>query len=403
MAIEEEKIVRSDLDFIADSKEAVVTETPGFAKYTLYLLISLLAATIAWAAVSQIDLVTVVNGRVVSSANLQLIQHLEGGIIKSIEVSEGEKVKKGQVLARFDNTQFSAAYNRDLAKKHVLEVEMYRLESEAAGKEVMAIPDEIRKRSPQLVANAQQLFDRDKKALNEQLEILRKNLTLTERELKIVKPLAERGAISTIERIRLEREINRIRVQIGDRIEKARTEAAERLNQIKAELRVLQEQILSSEDRNKRTVMRSPMDGIVNKLYVTTIGEVISPGNKLMEIVPDSSNLTFIVSVRPEDIGFLELGQKASVKITAYDYSVYGSLDAKITNIGADALTDKDGSAYYEVKLQADKTFLGSKDKPLRIIPGMTVTANIITGKRTLLEYLIKPFIDISSSAFKTR
>lgn len=400
---DKEKLKSTEVNFIDDSRQALLRKTPRFTKSILYLLLGVILAAIAWANYAVIDLVTVAQGQVESSANLQVIQNLEGGIIKSIDVKEGERVKKDQILARFDDTRFSAAYKRELAKKALLEVNMIRLETMARGDEKLEFPEDLKQNNPDMVASAIDFYNKERKSLEEQLNFLKSNAALIEKELRIISPLAERGALSSLEKIRLERELNSIKGRIKEREERARNDALDELNKMKAEYAILMEQIAASEDRNKRTAVRSPVDGVVNKVYISTIGEVISPGVKIMDIVPSGDQLSLVVKVSPADIGFIKVGQTAQVKVSAYDYSVYGTLHAEITNIGADALTDKAGNNFYEIKLKSSQNHLGPDANPLKIMPGMTVTANIITGRRSVLDFLIKPFIDIGDSAFKTR
>lgn len=397
------KVKSSEVGYIDDIKEAILTQSPRATKYTLYLIFALVLAALAWAHYAVIPIVSVGNGKVMTSKSLQVIQNLEGGIIKEISVKQGDIVKEGQILARFDDTRFSAAYKRDLAKKKVLEAEMIRLRTEARGGDALQFDDKFIKDNPDLVAHARSVFRKNKESLDEQLKILRDNEVLIQKELSIIRPLAERGAVSELEQIRLERQLNTVRSQLKDKEDKSRNEARDRYNAVKAEYTVLLEQITASADRTERTVIKAPMDGVVNKIYISTIGQVISPGVKIMDIVPVDGQMSVVLRVAPADIGFMKVGQKATVKVSAYDYTVYGSLDAKIVNIGADVITNKEGNDFYEVKLQTDKNYLGSQEKPLRIMPGMAVTANIVTGEQNILSFLIKPFIDIGNTAFQSR
>ncbi|GAG82213.1 unnamed protein product, partial [marine sediment metagenome] len=297
-----------------------------------------------------------------------------------------------------DDTRFASDYNRDLTRQHVLEIEMLRLQAEAEGKDKLVFPKTLAESNPDLVQHALSVFNKNKASLQNSLRILDENKKLLLKELGIIKPLVREGAMSRLEQIRLERELNNLHVQINDKIVRARQTARDERNRFKSEYTVLKEQLSASFDRKQRTVIRSPVHGTVNNLLVSTIGEVINPGMRIMEIIPLNDQITLEVKVSPAEIGFIHSGQTASVRISAYDYSVYGTLDAKISNIAADVVTDKEGNDFYEVKLKSDKNYLGDDAQALLIRPGMAVTASIRTDKRSLLSYIIRPFVDLQQT-----
>lgn len=398
-----ERVGTSEVNFIDDSRSALMLTSPRFARYSLFLMLTLVCAGLYWAQTNVIDVSTVGLGKVVSSSNLQVVQNFEGGIVKEILVKEGEQVKKGDVVVRLDDTRFKASYKRDLAKLALLKIEVIRLNAASEGKDVLDFPAELRDNYPQLVKNAAELHKRNNEAIGRNISQLQKSVRLVEKELSIVAPLAQRGAVSPLETIRLERELNDLKTQISAKIEEARNQARVQLNKLRADEAVLREQITASQDRLERTEIYAPVDGVVNKIHVSTIGEVVESGEKMIEIVPLDNRLTIMIKISPADIGFIKLGQMAVVKVSAYDYAVYGDLEAKVVNISADALADAQGNDYYEVKLQAAQNYLehGARNLPIR--PGMSVTANILTGKRSILSYIIKPFIDVRESAFVRR
>jgi membrane fusion protein, adhesin transport system len=397
------KVAASEINFIDDSRSALMLTSPKFARYSLFLMLSLVLVAIYWAQTNVIDIATVGLGKVVSSSNLQVVQNLEGGIVKEILVTEGEQVKKGMVVIRLDDTRFKASYKKDLAKLALLKIEVIRLMAASEGKDLLTFPAELQKNYPDLVEYAEHLHQKNLTAINRNIAQLRKSIKLVEKELAIIAPLAQKGAISPLEQIRLERELNDLNTQISAKIEEAHNEARIQLNKLRADEAVLREHITASYDRLERTQIDAPVDGVVNKVHVSTIGEVIEPGEKMIEIVPLDNLLTIIIKISPADIGFIKIGQGAVVKVSAYDYAVYGDLESQVVHISADSISDAQGKDYYEVKLQADKNYLTHGDRQLPIRPGMSVTVNILTGKRSILSYLIKPFIDVRETAFVRR
>lgn len=397
------KLKSSELSYVVDSKAAILRSSSRIARLTLYLMFALIIATLVWSYYAIIDVTIIAQGKVITSSNLQIIQNLEGGIIKSINASEGKKVLKGEILATLDDTRFASLYNKELARKTVLEIEIIRLQAEAEGKGTITFPPKLEKKYPTRVKEATELFKKNYAALNTAINLLQHNLTLLEKELSIVSPLAQKGAMSQLEEIRLNRELNNIKSRINEKAEISRTNARNELNKLKGEYTLLSEQIFASKDRARRTIMRSPVNGIINKVYITTIGEVVRPGEKIMDIVPLNDQLTLIIKIAPSDIGFINISQKAIVTISAYDFSVYGSLDATVTYISADTLSDKKGNDFYEVKLQTKLNYLGTAKKPLRILPGMAITVNIVTEKRSIMSYLVRPFIDLNQLLFNSR
>jgi len=390
-------------DYVAQSEELVSRNVPMAAANALYLLFLIIIVGFIWAAFASVDTVTVAQGKVIASSELQEVQNLEGGIVKEILIHEGEKVKKGQLLVKLDDTRFLSDHKQGLAKSAVLDAEMIRLKAESEGKNEIHFPEAFEKANPDLVEYTKQLFERNTTALNKSLAVMRKSRDLMKKELNIVAPLAKQGVMSDVEQIRLERQLNALNGQILDKIQTAQSEARDKLNNVKDEYTILVEKLIETKDRLARTNIYSPVNGIVNQVYVSTIGEVVKPGDNIVEIVPIGEKLIIQAYVLPSDIGFIHPGEKATVKVSAFDFSIYGGLDAVVDNISADSITDKEGRSFYEVKLTADKTNLGTKEKPLMIMPGMTVTANIITGNKTILEYILKPFYKARYGALHER
>ncbi len=396
-------IARRDLDYVSDSKTAVLQESPRFAWISLFLILLVLIVAFLWASIAQVPVQTIADGKVVPSAKLQLVQNFEGGIVSKVFVRAGDMVKKGQVLVQLSKTRFSSAYQEELTKLTVLRARQARLQAEANGKKKIIFPKDILGEHPKVIQSEQYLFNARQDLLNEKLKFLNQALKISQRELNIVAPLVRKGVMSKLDKLRLEKELNNIQGQIREKASQARSDARHELNKTRAEISVLMKTITASKDRMARTVVRSPVNGIVNKVYVNTIGQVVKPGEKMIEVVPLDKQLTIEAKIRPGDIGFVHPKQRAIVKISAYDATIYGSLDATVVNISADTVTDEKGNTYYEVFLKTDENRLGTKNRPLPIIPGMTVTVHIITGKKSVLTYIMKPFLRAKSQALRER
>jgi len=270
---------------------------------------------------------------------------------------------------------------------------MIRLQAEAEGASNIAFPTQLKEQYPEIVKNAENLFYINFNAYKDSMKILSESLALAKKELNIIQPLAAKGAMSKLELIRSQRDVNSIQVKINEKQNEIRDAARKELNQDTEEYNLLEEQLLSSEDKSVRTTIRSPVNGIVNKLYITTIGEVINPADKIMDIVPINDTVTFVIQVGTGSIGFIKVGQAASIKVSAYDFSLYGQIDGEVSQISPDAIVDKDGNHFYEVKIVSQKNYLGSSDKPLNILPGMDVNVSITTGKRSVMAYYLQPYI----------
>lgn len=395
-------INQKDLDYIADTKLAMLHQSPRYIWVTLYLIIGILLFGLIWTYFAKIDIVTKGSGKVISSEKLQVVQNYEGGIVDEISVKEGQHVEKGQVLVVLDDTKSRSIYQKDLEKSVILQADIARLSAEAEGRDFV-VPEDLEKDYPVVINNAKKLYDANQKALNEELAILNQDQALAEKELNIIKPLTEQGVMSKVEYLHLARQVNDIKGKILDVTNKAKDDARTNLNNAKAELALLKESMLATKDQLQRTKLRSPVNGIINKIYVTSVGEVVKPGENVVDVVPSDDTLTILANVSADDIGFLHAGQTATIKFGAYNYTQYGGLEATLENISADAITNKDGISTYEIKLKTKKSYLGNPETPLKIIPGMNVTVDIVTGKHRIITYIIKPFLKAKSAALRER
>lgn len=392
------------MSYRADSKREISEQYSKVAVVSVYLLMLVIAFALAWAYFAKVEEVTKGDGKIVASSELQVIEHLEGGIIKSIPVKEGQRVHVGEVLIELDDTRFKSEYNETLAKVAIYDAEIARLTAEAMGADHVTFDEAFEKKNPELVKQTLEYFNTNQRALGATIDILTKSYKLMQKEHEIIQPLVKEGVMANIDLIRLERQLNELDGQILEKKEKARSDAQSQLNKIKSERAVLLERLGASKDRMERTVIKSPVDGVVQQLFVSTIGEVVQPGSKILDLVPIEDTLTVQAYIKPSDIGFIHPGQRAIVKISAYDYSIYGGLNAEVKTISADAITDQRGSSFYEVKLETVKdAFVDKKGKSLEIIPGMTVTVNIITGKKSVMDYLMKPFLKARYNALRER
>lgn len=387
---------------------------------------------VAWAAYFEIEEVARGEGRVITQSQVQVITNLEGGIIAEILVREGDTVKKGDLLIRIDPTRFEAAYKEGEQSALALKARIARLGAEAQGGG-LNMPAEVRKgsavqaeREVALYRARQAEVATKKQVLREQLaqregelrelksraERLAEQLVLVEREVAITAPLVKRGIVSEVELLRLEREqsrtrtdleqarlamprtqsaIEEVRGRLADVEATFRAQAAGELAQAQGELGKLSEQIPALEDRASRTIVRAPMNGIVKTIPNKTIGGVVQPGSPIVEMVPQEDNLLVEVRLRPADIAFVRVGQRAVVKVTAYDYSIFGGLEGKIEHVSADSTVPQQGEPFYVAHVRTASNSIDYYGKRLSISSGMLASVDVVTGKRSVLYYLGKP------------
>lgn len=395
---------KSKIDYIADSREVIANERPRFAYFVSIVIVMIIVFGAIWAYHSNLEIVTNADGKIDVSAQVQVIENLEGGIVKKINVREGQVVKKGELLIELDKTRFASENEESLAKLKVLEAEKVRLTAEANGESTINFSEQFTKENPKLVEDTTRLFKSNTQALSETLAILNKNYNLMQKEINIIRPLAKSGVMSDVDLIRLERQANDLSSQILEKKEVVRQSARDGLNKVNAEYVMLKERIIGSKDRVNRTDIYSPVDGKVNQVFVSTIGEVVQPGHKILDIVPLDDKLVIKANLRPADVGFVHVGQTALVKVSAYDFSIYGGLPGVVKEISPDAIVDDKGMPFYVVKLHTEKNSLNGKDgESLAIKPGMTVTASIITGHKSIMDYILKPFYKAKYNAMRER
>ena len=372
-------------------------KTRAFTHIILWASSLFVIIAILWANYAILDEVTVGEGMVIPSREIQIIQNLEGGIIQNIFVKEGDIVKKDQILMQIDNTRFMSSNSEAEKKMDALQLEIIRIKAEMSDDKPV-FPEEIKKAQPNLVSDQLNLYESRMRELN-QLKI---SLDLAQKELDMTRPLLKNGAVSPVEVIRLDRTVN----DIKGSIDKFKSDELDRLNRARGDLSALMEANKADKDRLTRTTVRSPMYGIIKQIKTTTIGGVVQPGSDLVEVVPLDDTLLIEAKIRPADIGFIHSGQKAMVKLTAYDFSIYGGLEGKVEQISADTIlddTDKKNESFYVIRVRTDKNHLGTDAKPLPINPGMLATVDILTGEKSVLAYILKPILKAKQSALRER
>jgi adhesin transport system membrane fusion protein len=413
---------QSDFAYVNDVRAAIELRTPKTARMLLFTISAMLFVGLVWAYFAVLDEVKRGDGRVIPSRQMQVVQTLEGGIVRDIMVEEGAIVKKDQPLMRIDDTTFASQFGEIRERRAAAAARVARLEAEAAGKSRPEFEKELRDIAPQAVATELSVFDARTKKLAQDVDVLQQantrltnNLQLLSRELELTRKLFAQKVVPEIEMIRLERQESETRGQLAEtnaRLNSIKTSflslVEEDLAKSRGELAVLEETIKSASDRVRRTELRSPVYGVINKLYITTIGAVVQPANNVMDIVPLDDSLLVEGRIRPQDIAFIRPNQDAVVKITAYDPSVYGSLKGKVERISADTIVEKNakgegGETFYRVIVRTDKNALGTAEAPLPIIPGMVATVEVLTGAKSVLDYLIKPARLLRDEALRER
>ena len=353
---------------------------------------ALLAAFSAWAYFFEVDEVSNGTGKVIPTSREQIIQSLEGGIVTELNVSEGDIVKSGQVLARLDPTKTESNFDESAAKYRASLASVVRLQAEVNSKP-LSFPDELQ-RFPALMRAETDLYTTRRKGLEESLAGVRSSLALVRSELDITENLAKVGAASNVEVLRLKRQKAELELKLTQARSDYMVHAGEELAKANAEVETLSSIMRGRSDSVTRLTLRSPVRGIVKGIEVTTIGGVIPPNGRLMQIVPLDEQLLIEARVSPRDIAFIHPDQVAKVKITAYDYAIYGGMDGKVVTISPDTIQDeaKPEVFYYRVFISTDADVLKNKaGKTFSIVPGMIASVDIKTGRKTVLDYLIKP------------
>ncbi|MDA7640398.1 HlyD family type I secretion periplasmic adaptor subunit [Opitutaceae bacterium] len=400
----EGKVQPGDLDFIADCKAAFLEEKMPYANVLLLTVVGVVSAFLLWAYHSRVSELTRGQGKIIPSGSTQIVQSLEGGILSDLFVSESSFVKKGQVLAKLDDTAILSPYRESLIERDNLVAKIVRLDAESQELDDVRFPKYLEESNADLVTSETLLFQTRRDQINTNQERLQRSLDLKSRELSITKPLAESGVVSRVELLRLETMVNDLEGQLEREKSEYLNEVVSQNNEYKTKLNQIEQSILAFEDRVSRTDIKAPLSGIVNKIHVKTLGGVLQPGAPIMEIVPIEDSLLVEAKISPSDIAFVKLEQEATVKLTAYDYSIYGGLEGKVARISADTfLNEEDGQSYYQILIRAGDRSLKTTAERFEILPGMVAQVDIKTGKKSVLDYLLKPLMRAKMNAFTER
>lgn len=377
-----------------------------FARWWLYLVFLGLGALVWWAAVAEIQELARAQGQVIAVARTQLIQAADGGVLAKLFVQEGAKVGKGDILAQLDDSRAQAAYADSRAKVAALRATLARLRAEVYGGQPKF--DKELSEWPAYVANQRALFVRKQQALNEGVKVLDNSLRLIRKELRVNEPLLKSGDVGQVEILRLQRQESELLGQIVNVRNKYFQDAQVEMNRAEEDLNT-QEQMLSERATLlEHTELRAPMDGLVKRIQITTLGAAVRAGDTLMELVPLGSGLIVETKFATTDMAFLRVGLPAQVKFDAYDYSVYGQASGVVTYISPDTLTENDPRvgerAYYRVHIRIDKlSDKRVKGRSMEVHPGMTAQVEVLTAERTVLSYLFKPIAKTLSESMTER
>ena len=434
-----------DLEYMSETSAAALQGPPRLSHVVLWGAMLFIIAFLVWAAFANIGETTVGEGRVIPAGQIQVVQNLEGGIVSEIKIKVGDVVKKDDTLLVIDDTRYKSSATENTAKDSALVAKIARLQAEVRGT-AFTVPAKVARANADLVRREQDLyqtrqaeFAANTAALRQQIEqrsqeIVEKrgrvkqitsSLALLNKTIAMMRPVVKDGAMSEIELLAKEREANDLKGELdstNDNIPrligavaearnklqsyeaKFRADAMAELNMARADQQGTEATGVAMTDRVARAIVKSPVNGTIKTVKVTTVGGVVQPGSDIVEIVPSEESLVIEARVKPKDIAFLRPGQDALVKLTAYDFSIYGGFPAKLEYIGADTVMDeKKQDSYYLVRVRTTSNEPRRGGKALAIIPGMTATVHIQTGEKTFLQYLLKPIIKTRELAFRER
>ena len=434
-----------DLLYMSSLSAAVLQKSPIKSRLILWIIFGVVAWLITWASLAEIDELTRGVGKVIPSHQVQVVQNLEGGIVSEILVDEGELVEKGQILVKIDDTSFSSSYEESMLHQAALRAKAVRLEAESTGRAFKMPTGDYSQDKQELLNKEHSLYQSDQNKLKNGIHVLKSQLRqrqnelqevkskekklqrahdLMQKEVELTQPMVAKKIVSKVEFLQLERRANDIKGELEEvqlsipRIQSTIAEAKSKIsgarlefqnsakqewNDVISEINQIMESNEALKDRVKRTSVRSPVKGVVKRLLINTINGVVQPGMDIVEIVPLQDNLLIETKIKPKDIAYLYPGQEALVKFTAYDFTIYGGLKGKVTNISADTIVDEEGNSYYMVRIKTNKNYLEKHGKKMEIIVGMTANVDILTGKKTILDYMLKPILKAKYNAMTER
>lgn len=415
-------------------------------------IVIIIIGLISWSMIAEIDEMASGDGKVIPSSKIQKVQNLDGGLISAILVVSGEHVVQDQALMKIDITRFKALLEEAKDQKSLLLAKKARLNAQlkfnpVKNNPIIFFPKEIRnltkyttieqsiyrnnideyKSSLKILELQFQQKVQEKREIQAKINQLTRSVRIVRKQIKTIARMVKSGSKSKVELLTIEKEINTLNGDLNSAIlslprskyaiSESENKILEKVNVFKSnsykelqevifELNKIEARLVSETDKLEKTVIRSPVNGIIKQININTIGGVVKSGVDLIEIVPDSDLLLIEAKINPKDIAFISPSQKAIVKITAYDYSIYGGLEGKIIEISADSIKDKEDkedNSYYKVIIKTDKNYLESNEKKLPIIPGMVARVDIITGKKTIMDFFLKPIIKIKQGSLHER
>lgn len=456
------KVTKQDIEMADDVYGALMTEVPSLHRLTIWSLAGLVVCFIVWAYYSSLEQVTSGQGKIIPSSQIQIIQSLDGGILQELFVKEGMQVIKGQTLARIDDTRFRSDFEQQKQEVDSLRANIIRLRAELASimigdnsnwrlqivitKKNLIFPKDLNTTMQSLVQRQKNEYSgrldslinqvaiqerqiqqraQEVKELSSKIQTLARSYNLAAKELKLTRPLAVKNIVPKIELLKLERSVNEIKgeltavrllrpklkasveeaiLQRRDTILVYRTETRAQLNELQSNLSKITEAQVGIKDKVTKALIISPVVGTIKTVHINTLGGVIQPGQTIIEIVPTEDRLLVEAKIKPADIGFIYPGLPAVVKITAYDFTRYGGLTGIVEHISADTTQDDEGNSFYLIRIRTDESSIKNKDnEEMSIIPGMLTTVDVITGKRTILEYILNPILRAKQAALRER
>lgn len=396
-----------DAAFMSDLHESMLIQSTPGSRLVLVVIAALLAAGLSWANFARVEEITQGEGKIVSKSREQVISSLEGGIIDELLVREGDIVDKGQPLIKINPIRAESTYQEMRTKLMGLKAMMARLQAEAY-QQPLSFPKELQA-EPLMIEQETNAYNARKQAVTESVKALQRSHDLIMKEIAMAEPLAARGLLSEVEVLRMRRQANDLKIQMVERQNRYQGEANSELVKIELEVAQVTEGLVGRKDVLERTTINAPVHGTVKNVRLSTIGGVIQPGESVMEIVPLEDQLIIEGQIKPQDVAFLRPGLPATVKVSAYDYGIYGGLKGTVIHISPDTLQDekklaagRPDATYYRVQVLTETSWLETANKRLPIIPGMTATVEIRTGEKTILDYLLKPIFK-AKDAFRER
>ncbi|MCA3241181.1 MAG: HlyD family efflux transporter periplasmic adaptor subunit [Rubrivivax sp.] len=394
---------RDDMAYVSPVAAAQVVEPAPAAIWAVYLMLAALAVALAWAAFAQVDIVAKAPARVVPEGREQVIASLEGGILRELLVREGQVVAKGQPLALLDPTRVEAQQAEGQTRRSALQAAVIRLTAEVAGK-APGFPDEL----PAAVVEAEMdSYAARQRSLSEAVAAQQRSIALLNRELGVAESMSSKGLMSEVEVMRLKRQANELQLQVAERGNRFRQDAQAELVKARNELALLDEQMVVRDDAMRRSTLVSPVKGIVKVVRHHTPGGIVAPGATVMEVVPIADSVLIEARVQPADIGFVRVGQPVEIKLSAYEYTIFGALKGRVEVLSPDALGDPEraaqpGGTWYRALVRADVAGLEHLGQLLPVMPGMAGSAEIRTGQRSVMRFLLTPMLK-SGEAFRER